>query len=94
MLELSIQERKTINQKWAIFILIVLRTEKKYSYKKIAKLSQIPTSTLSIRLRHLVKYKFIEKFVYGSIRAPHNVDYKITEFGMKYLNNILPNTPL
>ena len=91
MQELSVVEYKIITQKWAFFILIALRRNKKYSYKKIAQKSEIPTSTLDIRLAELVKYKFIEKFVYGSIRGPHNVDYKISNFGLKYLNDLLPD---
>lgn len=91
MQQLTKQEYKTINQKWAIFILIALRKGERFSYKKIAQTSQIPTSTLSIRLRELIKYKFLEKFVYGSISKPHNVDYKITDFGLEYLNNVIPN---
>jgi len=92
MQKLTTQEHKSINQKWAIFILISLRQRQKFSYKKIAQLSQIPTSTLSIRLKELVAYKFVEKFVYGYKGMPHNVDYKITDFGIDYLNNLLPNS--
>jgi DNA-binding HxlR family transcriptional regulator len=86
---LTKQEYKLITKQWMIFILITLRKEQRISYRKIANTSQIPTSTLSIKLKELVKYRFIEKFVYGSVSKPHNVDYKITEFGMNCLNNVL-----
>jgi len=90
MQKLSNLEYKLITKQWIIFILITLRKNQKLSYKKIAQMSQIPTSTLSIKLKELVKYKFIEKFVYGSISKPHNVDYKITDLGISCLNNVLP----
>jgi len=89
MQTLSAQDYKIINQKWMIFILLSLYKQNKLSYKKIAQTSQIPTSTLSIKLKELIKYKFVEKFVYGSVSKPHNVDYKITNSGMKCINNIL-----
>lgn len=90
MQKLSNLEYRLITKQWMIFILITLRKEQKISYKKISQLSQIPTSTLSIKLKELVKYKFVEKFVYGSITKPHNVDYMITELGIICLNNVLP----
>ncbi len=91
IMQLTKQEYKLITKQWMIFILITLRKKQRLSYKKIAQTSQIPTSTLSIKLKELIKYRFIEKFVYGSIRKPHNVDYKITELGMSCLNNVLPH---
>jgi len=94
MQKLTAQEHELVNQKWTIFILIALRKKQKISYKKISQISQIPTSTLSIRLKELIKYKFVEKFVYGYKRMPHNVDYKITDFGIDYLNNLLPDNIL
>jgi len=84
------QEYKIITKQWMIFILITLRNQQRMSYKKIAQTSQIPTSTLSVKLKELVKYRFIEKFVYGSIRKPHNTDYKITNLGVNVLNEVLP----
>jgi len=83
-------EYKLITKQWMIFILITLKKEDRISYKKIAQRSQIPTSTLSIKLKELVKYRFIEKFIYGSVSKPHNVDYKITNLGIDCLNNVLP----
>lgn len=91
MLQLSKKQNKIITQKWTLFILISLRKRERISYKKISQISQIPTSTLSIRLSELVQCNFIEKFVYGSIRKPHNTDYTITDFGIDYLNRLLPN---
>ena len=91
MQQLTKHEYKVINQKWAIFILIALHKGERFSYKKITQTSQIPTSTLSMRLKELVNYKFLEKFVYGSVSKPHNVDYKITDFGLQYLNNVIPD---
>lgn len=91
MQQLTKQDYKLITKQWMIFILITLRKNQRISYKKIAQISQIPTSTLSIKLRELVKYRFVEKFVYGSISKPHNVDYKITVLGLDCLNSVLPN---
>jgi len=91
MERLSNLQYKLITKQWMIFILITLRNQQRISYKKIAQTSQIPTSTLSVKLRELVKYRFVEKFVYGSIRKPHNTDYKITDLGIDCLNNVLPN---
>jgi len=85
---ITIQNHKILNQKWVIFILLSLRKGDKISYKKISQISQIPTSTLSIKLKQLIKYKFVEKFVYGSVSKPHNVDYKITDLGIKRINNL------
>jgi len=89
MQKLSDFEYKIITKQWVIFILIALRKKQRLSYKKIAQKSQIPTSTLSVKLKELVKYRFIEKFVYGSISKPHNVDYKITDLGIECINNVL-----
>lgn len=91
MQQLTKQEYKLITKQWMIFILITLRKEQRMSYKKIAQTSQIPTSTLSVKLKELLKYRFVEKFIYGSISKPHNVDYKITELGIICLNNVLPH---
>jgi len=88
-MELTQQEQKTIYQKWAVHILFVLYGKQKMSYRKIKNMLNIPTSTLSLRLNQLIRYKFIEKFVYGNSRGPHYVEYQITDFGMKYLNSFL-----
>lgn len=92
MQKLSNLEYKLVTKQWMIFILITLRNQQRMSYKKIAQISQIPTSTLSVKLRELINYKFIEKFVYGSVRKPHNTDYKITDLGINCLNNVLSNS--
>lgn len=84
-------EYKLITKQWIIFILITLRNQQRMSYKKIAQISQIPTSTLSVKLRELAKHGYVEKFVYGSARKPHNTDYKITDLGINCLNKILLN---
>lgn len=91
MQKLTEIEHKIITKQWIIFILITLRKNQRISYKNISKLSQIPTSTLTIKLKELIKYKYVEKFVYGSIRKPHNTDYKITPLGLQLLNNVLPS---
>jgi len=92
MQQLTKPHYKLITKRWMIFILITLRKEQRISYKKIAQTSQIPTSTLSIKLKELVKYRLVERFVYGSISKPHNVDYKITELGASCLNSVLPQS--
>ena len=91
MQKLSNTQYKLITKQWMIFILISLRNQQRMSYKKIAQISQIPTSTLSVKLKELTKYGYVEKFVYGSTRKPHNTDYKITELGINCLNNVLSN---
>jgi len=88
-LNLSQQEYKMVTKQWIIFILIALRKGNRISYKNISIISQIPTATLSVKLRELIKYKYVEKFVYGSIRKPHNTDYKITNLGLSVLNGII-----
>ncbi len=88
MQELTIQEEKTINLKWAIKILSILRDGTRHSYKSIKKRG-IPNSTLTLRVNELTKYRFIEKFIYGSKSKPYYSDYKITKFGLDYLNSIL-----
>jgi len=90
MIQLTYQEQKIINQKWSIGILILLSNNKKHSYRSI-KHTGIPNSTLSLRLNELVKNKYIEKFIYGSISKPHYTEYKITSFGLDYINNMFTN---
>lgn len=91
MLQLTSQEQKTIIQKWAIPIMFVLYNEQKFSYNKLRGMLDIPNSTLSLRLNELIKYKFIEKFIYGNPRGPHYTDYQISDFGLKYINNLISN---
>jgi len=88
MESLQTKNNKLIYEKWVIFILLSLRKETRISYKKISQISQIPTSTLSIKLKELIKQKLVEKFVYGSVSKPHNVDYKITGLGIECINNL------
>lgn len=92
MSEINSQQQKTLNKKWVLQILILLQNNDEFSYKNIHKILKIPTSTLSERLRDLTEYKFIQKHVYGNARAPHYTDYKITEFGLNYINNLFPNS--
>lgn len=91
MLELTKQEFKIINEKWTIQILVFLYVNKKQSYKNIKNKLEIPNSTLSLRVNQLTKYKFVDRFVYGSKSKPHYTDYQITDFGLDYLNNLFPN---
>lgn len=90
MQKLTIQEQKIINQKWSIKILIILHDQKRHSYRSIKNIG-IPNSTLSLRVNELTKYRFVEKYIYGSRSKPYYSDYKITEFGLDYLNSILIN---
>jgi len=83
-------EHKIITKQWMIFILISLRKNKMLSYKQISQISQIATSTLSPKLKELVKYKFIEKYEYGSVSKPHRTEYQITNLGINVLNDVLP----
>lgn len=90
MQELTIQEQKTIIKKWVIQILSMLYNEQEFNYTNIKNNLKIPNTTLSIRLRQLVEIKYLEKFIYGSIRKPHNTTYKITDLGLEYINSIIP----
>lgn len=90
MQKLSKQEHKIINQKWVIQILFVLYNQKRQSYNSIKKKLDIPNSTLSLRVVELTKYKFLERFVYGSKSKPFYTDYKITKLGLDYLYDIFP----
>lgn len=89
MQKLTIEEQEIFFKKWTFKILFMLSDEKKYSYRKIKAVISIPNSTFTIRLKELVKYKLIEKYVYGNISMPHYTDYKITKFGLDYINNQL-----
>jgi len=91
MININQQEQKVMNKKWVLQILILLQNNDEVSYRNIHKFLKIPTSTLTDRLRELVECKFIEKHVYGNVRGPHYTDYKITEFGLHYINNLFPN---
>lgn len=86
---INIQIYKIINKKWTFQILLLLKENQKYSYNSIHTILHIPTSTLDLRLNELIKYKLVEKFIYGSIRKPHYTDYKITQFGVNNINTIL-----
>lgn len=86
--QINIQTQKVITQKWGLHILLVLSDKKRHSYKSIKKILNIPNSTLSLRVVELTKYKFIQRYVYGSITKPYYTDYKITEFGLNYLNDM------
>ena len=81
--------QKITTKKWTIPILFILRNNNQLSYRKIKYISQIPNSTLSLRLNELVKYKYLEKFIFGSISKPHYTEYKITEFGLDCLNKLV-----
>jgi len=87
--QLSDLEHKIIKKKWIIFILILLQKNQKLSYKQISQFLHIASSSLSPKLNELVKYKFIEKFVYGSISKPHHTEYSITELGLQMLNDVI-----
>jgi len=78
-----------INKKWSIQILFVLFSGTKISYKSLKNILSIPNSTLSLRVNELVKIRYIERYVYGSTSKPHNTDYKITQIGLNYINNLI-----
>ena len=79
----------TLNKKWVIQILFVLYNKNKISYKNLKNIISIPNSTLSLRVNEMVKYGYLERFVYGSISKPHYTEYKITHLGLEYINNLL-----
>lgn len=79
-----------INKKWSLQILFSLYHKQEINYKTIKNNLKIPNTTLAVRLRELVEIKYIEKFIYGSIRKPHNTTYKITNLGLERINNIIP----
>ena len=82
-------EQQIINKKWTIQILFHLRNHnKQLSYKKIKQQLNIPNSTLAIRLTELTKYKYLDKFIYGSVSKPHYTEYKITNLGIQYINSV------
>lgn len=86
--QIDIQARKVITQKWALHILFILSDKKRHSYKSIKNNLVIPNSTLSLRVVELTKYKFIQRYIYGSVTKPYYTDYEITEFGLNYLNDM------
>lgn len=87
-MELNIQQL-TLNKKWVIQILFVLYDKNKYSYKNLKNIISIPNSTLSLRVNEMIKYGYLERFVYGSISKPHYTEYKITDLGLEYVDNLL-----
>lgn len=87
-MELNIQQL-TLNKKWVIQILFVLYDKNKYSYKNLKNIISIPNSTLSLRVNEMVKYGYLKRFVYGSISKPHYTEYKITDLGLEYVDNLL-----
>lgn len=82
-------EYKPINNKWALSILFILY-DRKFSYKLIKQMLQIPNTTLSTRLTELVKLQYLNKYVYGSISKPHYTEYEITKKGLEYINSVIP----
>ncbi len=76
-----------VNQKWVLQILFITCTQK--SYRNIRLTLGIPNSTLSIRLAELVKFDYLEKFIYGSVSKPHYTEYVITKLGRKYLDDLI-----
>ncbi len=76
-----------LNKKWALQILFITCTQK--SYRFIRSTLGIPNSTLSIRLTELVKFGYLEKFIYGSTSKPHYTEYIITKLGQEYLDKII-----
>lgn len=89
MLELSLQEHRIVTQKWIILILFVCKTNQKISYSSFKNILNIPNSTLIIKLNELVKYKYLQKFIYGSVSKPHYTEYQITPFGLDTINKLL-----
>jgi len=79
---------KIINKKWSFQLLVILYTKQKLSYKTIKTVLQIPNSTLALRLEELVKYKYLQKYIYGSVSKPHYTEYEITQVGLDYINNL------
>lgn len=86
----KIVDTTIINKKWSIPILCMLYSKQKFSYKSIKTILHIPNSTVSLRLNELTKNNYIQKFVYGSKSKPHYTDYQITDFGLNYINSIIP----
>lgn len=84
-----IQTHKIINKKWVIYILFTLQNRQKVSYSSIQNILQIPKSTLNRRLNELVKYKYLQKYVYGSVSKPHYTEYQITNLGLNCINNLI-----
>lgn len=76
-----------LNQKWVLQILFITCTQK--SYRSIRTTLGIPNSTLSVRLTELVKFGYLEKFIYGSVSKPHYTEYVITELGLKCINKLI-----
>ncbi len=85
------QTHKIINKKWVIQILWMLQNQQKVSYGDIQKILQIPKSTLNRRLNELVQYKYLTKFVYGSISKPYYTEYQITSLALNHINNLIPD---
>lgn len=86
---MNTQTHKIINKKWVIQILLLLQNGKRYSYRKIKDKTEIPNSTLALRVVELEKYNFITRYVYGSKSKPHYTNYEITQIGLNHLNSLL-----
>lgn len=84
-----LQESKLLNKKWILQILFLLQNNQKVSYKLLRKTLQIPNSTLILRVNELVKYKYLNKFIYGSKSKPYYSDYQISQFGLDQLNRFV-----
>jgi len=82
-------KEKILGKQWAFSILLFLYGRENVTYRQIKKSVQISDTSLCRRLNELVKYKYLEKFVYGSISKPHYTEYKITDFAIKYINSLL-----
>lgn len=86
----KLTQSKIVNKKWAIQILFMLSSNQKFSYKSIKYILHIPNSTVSLRLNELTENNYIQKFIYGSKSKPHYTDYQITDFGLDYINSVIP----
>jgi len=87
-----LSQNKILNKKWSILILFSLYPKQELNYNTIKNNLKIPNTTLAVRLGELVEINYLEKFIYGSIRKPHNTTYKITNLGLEYINSIISTT--
>jgi len=88
-LTLEQQHKKLVNKKWVVQILFTLHNRQKLSYKLLKNTLCIPNATMAIRLDEMVKLRYLERFVYGSISKPHYTDYQITDFGVRYVDEMV-----
>jgi len=77
-----------VTDKWSILVIIILGAQGKLRFNELKRtISGISSKILAERLKRMERDGYLKRTAYAEV--PIRVEYQLTKFGIRYLNQIL-----